>query len=410
MNNYIKCSSFVVAIIAILALGLFSCNDNEKDFDTTPPGKLTIKDVIPTNGGAKITYTLPDDNDVLFVKARYTNSLGNEVFKVSSIYNDTIELDGFRDTTSHLVELFVVDKNNNHSEATETSFEPLISYIYLVQQSIVITPDLGGVKIEWDNVSSKTVHVYIQLQNETYEDSIIFSSYLSHYTVFLRGLDSVNYNFYAKVEDFPGNKTSQEFISTVKPKFEQKIKKDTWTLISNLSVDGNAYEGTTENFWDDVIDTPESPDDNSYFMMSRDNNGGALNYPMDLVIDFNKSVVVNRFVVWQRAFDFENRTADNISKDYYYYKSENMRMFDIFFSNDFVAWTKAGSFDIGDPKDLDGNVPAEAIQEGIEGHMFMLESTTEPVRYMKFSVTSNYGSEIYINSSEISLYGLDDVQ
>lgn len=410
MKKHFKYSSFIVAIIGVLAFGLVSCNDNEKDIDTTPPGKLSVKDVIPTNGGAKITYTLPDDDDVLFVKAKYTNSLGNEVYKVSSIYNDTIELDGFSDTVAHPVDLFVVDKHNNHSEATATSVTPLISYIYLVQKSIVVTPDLGGVKVEWDNVSAKTVHVYLTVMNETFEDSIIFSSYLSHYTVFLRGLDSVNYDFYAKVEDFPGNKTSQVYIASAKPKFEQKIEKDTWTLVSNLSADGNAWEGETVNFWDDIIDTPENPDDNSYFMINRDDNGGALNYPMDFVIDFNKNVVVNRFVVWQRAFDYENRTADNISEEYYYYKSENLRMFDIFFSNDLVEWTKAGSFDIGDPKDDDGNVPAEATQEGIEGHMFLLDNATDPFRYMKFSITSNFGSEIYINGSEITLFGLDNVE
>ena len=30
-------------------------------------------------------------------------------------------------------------------------------------------------------------------------------------------------------------------------------------------------------------------------------------------------------------------------------------------------------------------------------------------RYLKFSVTSNYGSEAYVNGSEITMYGLDDI-
>ena len=67
-----------------------------------------------------------------------------------------------------------------------------------------------------------------------------------------------------------------------------------------------------------------------------------------------------------------------------------------------------GQFDIGDPKDDDGNVPPDKIQEAIDGHEFELESTTEPFRYLKFSITSNFGSETYVHGSEITLFGLDN--
>lgn len=407
MKKYYNAHFLFIALFSLLAF--YAC-DNDDSGDSTPPGNLIIKEVIPTNGGAKITYTLPSDEDVLFVKAKYTNSLGNEVFKVSSYYNDTIELDGFNDTLPHNVELYVVDRNDNHSIATEVQVKPLVSYIYLVQQSIQITPDLGGVKIEWENVSAKTVHVYVLLKNEAYEDSTIKSSFLPNYQTYIRGLDSVNYNFFIKVEDFQGNQTRQEFIATVKPKFEQEIDKTSWTLVSGLSANGNAYEGTTVAFWDNVIDYKENADDNSYFIMLRDNNGGALNYPMDIVIDMNKKVVVNRFAVWQRAFYYDLRTSDGISEVPYYYQSENMRKFDIYTSNNLEEWILAGQFDIGDPKDADGNVPKEKIQEAIDGHMFVLNNTTEPFRYLKFSITSNYGSEIQLSGSEITLFGLDNVE
>ena len=113
--------------------------------------------------------------------------------------------------------------------------------------------------------------------------------------------DSIDYDFSVMVEDFNGNKTEKTFIESLKPLFEEKIDKTTWTLDNALSIDGNAWEGLTENFWDDVIDTKDSPADNSYFIINRDNNGGMLNYPLDIVIDLNKSVILNRFVVWQRA-------------------------------------------------------------------------------------------------------------
>ena len=51
-----------------MLLFTFSCEEKESG-DVTAPGKLTINSITPTNGGGIISYTLPDDNDILFVRA-----------------------------------------------------------------------------------------------------------------------------------------------------------------------------------------------------------------------------------------------------------------------------------------------------------------------------------------------------
>jgi len=404
-NNY---NFFIFALFGFLALSMVSC-DNENNEDTIPPGKLTVKDIISTNGGAKISYSLPDDNDILFVRAQYTTTLGNEVFKASSYYNDTIEVDGFDDTSPQTIKLFVIDRDNNSSESVEAQITPLESFIHLVQNSVAVSPELGGVRVSWENISGKTVHVKMIINSIHGQDSIIISSYLEYYSTVFRGLDSVNYEFLSSVEDVHKNNSGTKLVGNVKPKFEQKIDKKSWSLVSDLSVDGNAWEGLTENFWDDVIDTKDSPDDNSYFIINRDDNGGSLSYPLDIVIDLGKKVIVNRFQVWQRAYSYSAGDG-GVSDDYYYYKVENMRVFEIYTSNDKLDWFKVGEFDIGDPKDDDGNVAPEYIQEAIDGHMFSLENATEPFQYLKFSITSSFGSETNVYGSEISLFGLDNVE
>ena len=45
-----------------------SCSKQD-DGDTTPPSVLTIDSVTPTNGGGIISYTLPNDDDILYVRA-----------------------------------------------------------------------------------------------------------------------------------------------------------------------------------------------------------------------------------------------------------------------------------------------------------------------------------------------------
>ena len=395
--------SKILSILFISLVILFGCKDDENG-DTTPPGSLSVEDITPTNGGGIISYLLPDDLDVLFVRAEYTNSLGVDVYRVSSSHNNYIEIDGLNQNTPVQVRLFVVDENENLSQPVEVEFTPLPSFIYLVQESISITPDLGGVKLEWENVAEKTVYVHLHIVSDDNEEIRILSSNSSSENIFVRGLESVEMTFLTKVEDFDGNITDLEEKATLTPLFEEMIDKSTWTLVNQLSVNGNAWEGETTAFWDDVVDTAESNSDNSYFIIWRDQNGGTLNWPLDIVISLNKNVRVHRFKVWQRAFWYGGPTGVP-----YYYQEENMRSFDLFASNNLTDWTLLGQFDIGDPSDENGNIPQDFIDAAANGHDFNLDGVSDTFRYLKFSITSNYGSDTYVHGSEITLWGLDNV-
>ena len=395
--------SKILSILFISLVILFGCKDDENG-DSTPPGSLSVEDITPTNGGGIISYLLPDDSDVLFVRAEYTNSLGVDVYRVSSSHNNYIEIDGLNQNTPVLVRLFVVDENENLSQPVEVEFTPLPSFIYLVQETISITPDLGGVKLEWENVAEKTVYVHLHIVSDDNEEIRILSSNSSSENIFVRGLESVEMTFLTKVEDFDGNITDLEEKATLTPLFEEMIDKSTWTLVNQLSVNGNAWEGETTAFWDDVVDTAETNSDNSYFIIWRDQNGGTLNWPLDIVISLNKNVRVHRFKVWQRAFWYGGPTGVP-----YYYQEENMRSFDLFASNNLTDWTLLGQFDIGDPSDENGNIPQDFIDAAANGHDFNLDGVSDTFRYLKFSITSNYGSDTYVHGSEITLWGLDNV-
>ncbi|MDD3077507.1 MAG: DUF4959 domain-containing protein [Paludibacter sp.] len=405
----IKINAFIVSILAILFFA--ACNGNEINEDVTPPDIVTNISYRATSGGAVLYFTAPADDDLLYVKASYRNSLGNDVFKVSSRYCDSIEIDGFVDELPHEITLTAIDNNKNESESVKLSVTPLKSYIYAIRDSMTLAVDFGGVRLKWNerfNPNGKQVFIYLYYENGSKIEERILSSADTTGNIPVFGLDSIPYNFYAAVEDFNGNKTDTVGKGTYKPLFEQTIDKSTWTVLQSLSVDGDKYEGSLKAFFDDEIDTKNSNTDNSYFIIDRADNGGQLNFPLNIVIDLNKSVVINRFKVWQRAFWYLNDDQNGVSDDYYYYQESNMRSFEIYVSNDLISWTDLGSFDIGDPKDSEGNVPVAKIQEAIDGHEFVLESASPAFRYLKFAILSNYGSEIYVYGSEITLYGLDN--
>ena len=88
-----------------------------------------------------------------------------------------------------------------------------------------------------------------------------------------------------------------------------------------------------------------------------------------------------------------------------------MRSFNLYASNNAIDWILLGEFDIGDPSDEDGNIPQDYIDAAANGHDFDLDAVSEPFRYLKFSITSNFGSDTYVHGSEISLWGqiLDEI-
>ena len=391
---------FLVPLLIFLVTG---CSKSD-DGDTTPPGALTVQNVTPTNGGGIIEYTLPDDNDILYVRAEYTNSNGVDVSRASSSYNNTIEISGLNQTTALTITLYVVDENYNQSTPIYVELIPLESFIYLVQESIEIASDLGGFRINWDNIESKTVYVFVHINDGVEEEIRILSSSNAQESIAVRGLPAVEISISTRVQDFDENTTGLEEKGILTPLFEEVIDKSTWTLLASQSVDGNAWEGASSNFWDDIIDTTGNNSDNSYFMIWRDLNGGSLNWPLDLVIDLNKNVKITRFTVWQRAYWY-NGPADVP----YYFQEENMKSFNIYASNDAQTWQELGQFDIGDPRDSEGNIPTTALESAANGHEFELDNVSEQFRYLKFSVTSNFGSETYVNGSEITLYGLDNL-
>ena len=394
-------------LLAFALAGFFigSCDSSDIKEDTTAPGKLSVQSVTPTSGGGIIHYNLPADNDILFVRADYINAQGDEVYRVSSKENDSIEISGLIDTSPVTVNLSVFDTSQNQSDVVSVDFSPNRSFIFDVLESLEITSDLGGVRVNWTNDEEKTVFIYVSITAIDGDEEIrILSSRNQNGARFVRGLAAEEQNFSIKVEDFDGNSTPDTDFGNYTPLFEEKIDKTSWRLVSNLSVNGDAWEGKTVNFWDDIVDTVSTNSDNSYFIIYRSLNGGVLRWPLDIVIDLNKTVKINRFKVWQRAFWY-NGPANTA----YYYQAENLRSFDIYVSNDKVEWQLLGNFDIGDPSDGSGNIPDEKIDEAAQGHDFNLEEVSPEFRYFKFSITANYGSDTYVHGSEISLFGVDNL-
>ena len=90
----------------VMVVSFSSCKDDETSL--TAPVDLSYE---PTMGGAIIKFTAPKSNDLLYIKAAYTNSLGKDVYRTTSIYDNKIEIDGLADETkTYPIRVSAVDK------------------------------------------------------------------------------------------------------------------------------------------------------------------------------------------------------------------------------------------------------------------------------------------------------------
>lgn len=218
----------IVLSAAALLFALVSCTE-VKDWsepkDNVPPGKIKNVNVENIHGGARITYELPDDDDLLGVKAEYSfdeNDIIREAY--SSAYTDTIVLRGYSNMSAHRVKLYVLDKSMNESEQVEVTINPLIPPIDIIRNSLRVNPTFGGVYTLWENQLKEEVAISLMLMDSLGE----YSPYDVHYTKAplgihaFRGLENKEVKIRLQLRDRWDN-YSAPLDTTLTPLFEEQI-------------------------------------------------------------------------------------------------------------------------------------------------------------------------------------------
>ena len=217
-------------LILVFAISLFSQCTKEQSWgealDNIPPGMVSNPQVENIPGGAVITYTLPDDTDLLGVKAVYSYDAESEdKFEVfSSAFRDTIEVVGFPNTDPRTINLICLDKSKNESKPLAVQIQPLTPPVDLIRQSLNVEATFGGLYVTWDNISGTEVGISLFA-----EDSL--GNFVHDYTYYtketdgkysFRGFDSNPRKFQIQIRDRWDN-YSEKLDTIISPLFEEKI-------------------------------------------------------------------------------------------------------------------------------------------------------------------------------------------
>ena len=145
-------------IILLAAFALVSCSDKlggriDQPANVPVPGKVTVTGVRSIAGGAVIKVSIPDDENLKGIVAEYERN-GALVNAKISRYVDSLTVEGFADTNPHKVTLYSFNVNEERSEGTEISINPLVPAIQTVHPTM--TGSYGGVKVRVEGNESRS--------------------------------------------------------------------------------------------------------------------------------------------------------------------------------------------------------------------------------------------------------------
>jgi hypothetical protein len=387
-------------LLFTLVSALFSCKEEElggpTEHDGTAPQMVSNVSVENLSGKARITYKLPNDKNLLYIKAVFKLANGTNFEAKSSFYKDTVVVEGFADTLEHQVSLYSVSRSEVLSQPTMVKVKPLEAPFRKVFKSIQVINAFGGYNLAATNPTRDNISIMVMKKNVFKQFEVDnFRSIFTRTDAILskiRGLDTAEQELAIFVKDKWGN-SSDTLYKTINPIFEAKLGP---TLFRALVLPGDAPQVTNGAAlvyaWDGRLGWP-------YTSFTHQINGGSGPH----MISFDTGVSAKLSRVWIRPFPEGTR---------YYYLS-TMKRFEIYGSSSpnlngalDSSWILLGSYEVKKPSGLPyGNDNAEDQATAAAGFSWDIDLSAPKVRYLRIRCLENWAGGTAQSINEIEVYG-----
>lgn len=377
-------------LLLLFTLFFYSCKEDQRGqypVDSVPPGEIKSPAVVNVPGGAIISYVIPDDEDLLYVKAIYKLDNGEVMEQKASAYASSLEIVGFGKSRDVSVTLIAGDRSKNESKPVVVTAHPLDSPIYSILKSVNTNIDFGGIRLTWANPLKADVVLSVVTTNEVGEFVVAQSFYTNSETGTgnVRGYASVDRVFGVYLRDRWGNLTDT-IKNTYLPLFEQEVK-GKFARWNPIGIPYGAYQSPTydiEKIWDNDITT---------FYLNANTP-----FPYSFTFDLGMLVKLSRFTVWQRQSTL--------------YSTQNINKFQLWGSatpnvtDDFAGWTIIGDYTARKPSGSPlGTNTAEDIAYAAAGEDYTAKADSPPIRYVRFVIQASWTGAGSTAFAQMKFYG-----
>lgn len=387
----------IIYIFGILFCALFSCTEKELLPVSNSLGKPdVVTDVVvqPLPGGAKLTYKIPNTEDLLAVKCIYHVTSGQEHEVSASFYENQILIQGFNDTLEHKATLYAVNRGQELSDPVSVIFKPLESPLSRAVKSVEIEADFGGARFSWDNEFKVPLNVEFLGPDSTGEMSTlnIMTSDIDNNVYNIRGYKSEPQKFSMIISDNYGN-YSDTLSSVITPLFEEELDKKNMCIMRLKQDAAFAFWGTLDAY---MID-----DNLSTFGHTANNV-----VPATFTVDLGCTAKLSRFTLHQRAMLDDGVTCT-------YYTQGNAKTIEVYTCDhlpsddgDWSEWTKIMDCEVEKPSGSPGLTVTDLdIEAARKGHDFSFDIDQPPMRYLRMKITTTWSGASYTAVAELDFYG-----
>ncbi|WNH08381.1 DUF4959 domain-containing protein [Thalassobellus suaedae] len=390
---------FKLLMLALFFSAYIACDEYEHmpvSSDREKPSIIENIQYSAINGGVDITYDIPNDKDLLYVKAVYTNTLGEESEVKTSIFDNKIQVLGFGDTSEKKISLYAVDRSNNVSEPVSIMVTPLASPLSLIQPSLSIIADYGGARFTWENETNTPIAIELMVKNNRGKMEILETVYTEAKSSqqALRDLESVPTLFAALIKDNYGNVSDTIFANTpdklLTPLFEEKLDKNLFLPVY-LDNDDNW------NAWGDYFGIF---DDNPTTMGHTGGSGLGTGTNI-FTVDLGVNVSLSRIRLNSRLRKTQEIYGRGAPKQYKLYGAKTLPGTD----GNLDDWTFLRTCDTWKPSGLPlGSLSDEDVIQYTAGFEFIFDLPVE-IRYFRIVVTETWDNAAFCNITEMNVWG-----
>jgi hypothetical protein len=393
MNTNIIKSCFVAFLAGFAWCACDEEPIGQQPTDSVPPGAVSNVKEENTAGGARLTYTLPDDEDLLYVKAGYLRN-GEVCESRTSLYKDTLKVEGFGDTQPREVKIMAVDRSQNESAPVPVTVEPLEPDVVTIGKSLSLETDFGGINAMWENSNRAEVSVVILQESDSLMEYIPLETFYSS-TVdgkgVVRGMDTIPYKLGAYVQDHWGNRSEVKYVELT-PFFETLFDRLKFRDAS-LSNDGPHFGSPwlLSRLWDGIwgVETGYS------------SRAGTGIWPQSITIDMGVLGRISRVRVYQR-----------VGNPRLIFSLGNIKTFEVWGcetldpSGEWDSWTKLMDCESVKPSGLPaGEETNEDWDVALNGEDFVNSPLNPKVRYIRIRVLRAWTPSDNFQIGEIQVYG-----
>lgn len=387
-------------IIAIMTLAGCKREDVllQSNNSAAAPQSVSAVKVLNLPGGARLTYTIPKDPNLLYVKATYELKPGVISETKSSLYVDTLVVAGFGDSLVHTVKLYSVGKNEKMSDPTQIQIHPLVPPVISVFKTLDLKATFSGALVTFQNPSEAALAMVLLTDSTGKGDWTTADTYYTgaqEGAFSTRGFDPVDRKFAVYVRDRWGNR-SDTLTRTIKPLFEQLIDKSKFAEVDLPTDDyiGHTWSGLSLRAIPFIWNGIWNNSNDCFHTKTSDQR-----MPQWFTFDMGGKYTLSRFKFYHRAGS-DGRYVGGDPQKFEIYGSNNPDP-----DGGWDSWQLLGSFTSVKPTSGSAVTTEDNQFAVIDGEDFEFPLGIPPVRYLRWKTTKTWGGFQYIYISELTFWG-----